>query len=66
MIALADTVELPTASGFSIRLEQLPKLADLVARALAEARARGRFTGALPAITVFDQPKWRNEYHACR
>jgi hypothetical protein len=40
VMALANTVELPTKSGFSIRVEQLPELAELVARALAEARAR--------------------------
>lgn len=41
VMALANTVELPTKSGFSIRVEHLPELADLVTRALAEARARG-------------------------
>jgi hypothetical protein len=41
VMALANTVELPTKSGFSIRVEQLPELADLVARALVEARSRG-------------------------
>ena len=41
VMAVANTVELPTKSGFSIRIEQLPELADLVAKALAEARARG-------------------------
>ena len=41
VMALANTVELPTKAGFSIRVEQLLELADLVARALAEARARG-------------------------
>jgi len=47
----------PDGVGLLNSVEQLPKLADLVARALAEARARGRCTGALPAITVFEQPK---------
>ena len=41
LMALANTVELPTKAGFSIRIEQLPDLADLVGKALAEARARG-------------------------
>ncbi len=45
VMALANTVELPTKSGFSIRIEQLPELADLVAKALAEARARGLLAG---------------------
>jgi hypothetical protein len=45
VMALANTVELPTKAGFSIRVEQLPELADLVARALAEARARGLLVG---------------------
>jgi hypothetical protein len=44
-MALANTVELPTKAGFSIRIEQLPELADLVAKALAEARARGLLAG---------------------
>jgi Transcriptional Coactivator p15 (PC4) len=45
VMALANTVELPTKAGFSIRIEQLPELADLVAKALAEARARGLLAG---------------------
>ena len=40
-MALANTIEIATKSGFSIRIAQLPELADLVAKALTEARARG-------------------------
>ena len=41
VMALANTVEIATRAGLSIRVEQLPELADLIAKALAEARARG-------------------------
>jgi hypothetical protein len=40
-MALANTTESPTKAGFCIRIEQLPELADLIRKALAEAHARG-------------------------
>jgi hypothetical protein len=41
VMALANTTESPTKAGFCIRIEQLPELADLIRKALAEAHARG-------------------------
>ena len=43
VMALANSVELPTKSGLSIRIEQLPELADLIARALARLAPAGFF-----------------------
>ena len=45
VVAVVNTVELTTKFGFSIRMEQLPELAELVTRALAEARARRLLAG---------------------
>ncbi|HEX5845625.1 MAG TPA: hypothetical protein VFY53_04930 [Rhodoplanes sp.] len=45
VMALANGCEIATKSGFSIGIEQLPGLGELVTRALTEVRARGLFKG---------------------
>jgi hypothetical protein len=44
----ADGTERPTRSGLTVSIRHLPKIADAIAKALAEARARGLVDGAAP------------------